>query len=199
MLQLMGSKRILELDGFRALMAWWVVAGHVAYMFSNRVGDALHNRSAVYVFMALSGFVITDLLTSKQELYGKFMLRRAFRLWPAYLVGLVISVVTLSAQRYGIAQAPFHPADAVIRLHLIDEAVSALPVHFAAHLTLLMGLIPQRVLSDSSLTILGVAWSLSVELQFYIIAPAVVVLLRRGGWGGGGDRCAAWVDFGFCR
>src|SRR5271169_20246 len=112
----MKHERLAELEGVRALMAWWVVAGHVAWFFSDRVGNLIHNDSAVLVFMALSGFVITGLICDRREPYGGYMLRRVFRLWPAYLIALAFSAMTLSLQASALAHAPFHPHFAAFRL-----------------------------------------------------------------------------------
>jgi peptidoglycan/LPS O-acetylase OafA/YrhL len=176
----MRSERLAELEGVRALMAWWVVAGHIAWFFSDRVGDAIHNDSAVLVFMALSGFVITSLVCDRREPYGAFMLRRVFRLWPAYLIALAISAATLSAQASALAGAPFHPQFAAFRLANITASMHQYWPHLATHLLLAQGLVPDAVLPHGSVAMLGQAWSLSVELQFYLIAPLLVWLISSG-------------------
>ena len=43
------------------------------------------------------------------------------------------------------------------------------PWHFAAHVLLLQGLIPQSLLPYAYITLLGPAWSLSTEWQFYLL------------------------------
>ena len=174
------NERLAELEGVRALMAWWVVAGHVAWFFSDRVGDLIHNDSAVLVFMALSGFVITSLVCDRREPYGAFMLRRIFRLWPAYLIALVLSAVTLSLQASALAHAPFHPRFAALRLANIAASLNQFWPHLATHLAMAQGLVPDAMLHHGSLAILGQAWSLSVELQFYLIAPLLVWLIASG-------------------
>ena len=176
----LGAGRLLELDGLRALLAWWVVAGHLALMVSDRAGGAIHNDSAVLVFMILSGFVISRLVAERGERYAVFITRRIFRLWPAYLVALGLSVLTLGLQRQGLVAAPFHPAAAAMRIGLLDAGLAHLTPHLLAHLVLAQGLVPQSLLPQASLTLLGVAWSLSVEFQFYLLAPLVLALVRRG-------------------
>lgn len=176
----LGAGRLLELDGLRALLAWWVVAGHLALMVSDRAGGAIHNDSAVLVFMILSGFVISRLIADQRERYAVFITRRIFRLWPAYLVALGLSVLTLGLQRRGLVAAPFHPAAAAMRIGLLDAAMAHLGPNLMAHLVLAQGLVPQALLPQAGLTLLGVAWSLSVEFQFYLIAPLILALVRRG-------------------
>jgi peptidoglycan/LPS O-acetylase OafA/YrhL len=54
--------------------------------------------------------------------------------------------------------------------------------HLAAHLTMLHGAISSHLLPVSEYMFLGPAWSLSLEWQFYLVAPLVLVGLqsRRG-------------------
>jgi peptidoglycan/LPS O-acetylase OafA/YrhL len=176
----MKQERLAELEGVRALMAWWVVAGHVAWFFSDRVGNLIHNDSAVLVFMVLSGFVITGLICDKREPYGAFMTRRVFRLWPAYLIALAVSVATLPAQASALIHAPFHPGFAAFRLGNIAASLDQYWPQLATHLVMAQGLVPDAVLHHGSVAMLGQAWSLSVEVQFYLIAPVVIGLISSG-------------------
>ena len=96
-----------ELTGLRGLMAWWVVIGHVLYVFSDRLGQLSHNVSPVYVFVILSGFVIMALLDNKHERYTSYIVRRFFRLFPVYALLLVITALTLEWQHWAIITAPF--------------------------------------------------------------------------------------------
>ena len=53
-----------------------------------------------------------------------------------------------------------------------------LRISLDAHIFLLQGLIPNNVLSESEYMFLGPAWSLSLEWQFYLVAPLLLFLLR---------------------
>ena len=60
---------------------------------------------------------------------------------------------------------------------------SATGLHAFWHLTLLNGLIPRSVLSNSTATLLAPAWSISLEWQYYLAAPFIARLVRSGfGW-----------------
>jgi peptidoglycan/LPS O-acetylase OafA/YrhL len=77
------------------------------------------------------------------------------------------------------------------RIALIDTAQAHLGWHLLSHVTMLHGLIPNPLFPDAGLTILGQAWSISIEWQFYLIAPLVIWLLRRGMAGIGGAALIA--------
>jgi peptidoglycan/LPS O-acetylase OafA/YrhL len=176
----MRQDRLEELDGVRALMAWWVVLGHVAWVVSDRAGALVHNTSAVLIFMALSGFVIAALIESRREPYLAYLTRRVFRLWPAYLIALLFSAATLAAQASAEAHCPFQPSFAAGRLEVILTSMRRLWPNLAAHVLAIHGLVPTKLLPDGALTILSPAWSLSVEVQFYLVAPPVIGMVRSG-------------------
>jgi len=50
-----------------------------------------------------------------------------------------------------------------------------------AHLTMLHGAVPDQILPGSSITYLPPAWSISVEWQFYLVAPFLFAFLKRPG------------------
>ena len=59
-------------------------------------------------------------------------------------------------------------------------SVTAHPVvHGLLHVLLLQGLTPDSWLPFSSSALLGPAWSLSLEWQFYLVAPLLIGALRR--------------------
>jgi peptidoglycan/LPS O-acetylase OafA/YrhL len=175
--------RIDELEGARGLMAWWVVAGHLIYFISNKWGDFLSDKSAVHVFIILSGFVIFFLLDKNSETYEIFLTRRFFRLFPAYLIVLIVSTATLELQRRGLAESPIfdHSVRNLSRLKLFDSTIQHLGAQFAAHITMLHGVIPESVVPSVDLGIIGQAWSISVEWQFYICAPMLLLLFEGRG------------------
>lgn len=167
-------------------MAWWVVLGHIAYVFGDHWGKLSSNGSAVDVFIILSGFVITLLLSQTRESYGPFLTRRWFRLFPVYGAVLAASVLTLSIQQYGLTANPFlttlESPRQLMRENILLAAQSQPLAHLAAHATLLHGLIPRSLLPYADLTLIGQAWSLSVEWQYYLLAPLVAWLIATRRW-----------------
>lgn len=174
-------RRIEELEGLRGILAWWVVAGHVLFSFSDQLGRLSHNRSAVDVFIIMSGLVIMFLLDDRKEAPGPFILRRFFRLFPAYFVVLLASTALMGLTAEALADAPsIRNAE---RLVYLEAANANLLGHFAAHLAMLHGLVPSAILPHADHSLVGPAWSISVEWQFYLIAPLVYMGLTSG-WAG---------------
>jgi peptidoglycan/LPS O-acetylase OafA/YrhL len=125
----------------------------------------------------ISGFVIAHLLITKQEPYGGYLRRRTWRIFPIYLVCLVVAIAIAPAQialhtAPWVDQGPSWAAG-------FNEEFEHFWLHLGLHLTLLQGIVPDSVLPYSSWTILGPAWSLSLEWQFYLVAPLLMFCLRR--------------------
>lgn len=174
-------KYIKELEGLRGLMALWVVAGHALAslpMLSSKIPANLLNTQAVDVFIMLSGFVIFFMLDNKPQSYGKYITQRFFRIFPIYLVALIVSFIMLDFTTSVLTHALTAPATNG-RLELIDQFNKSPSLHAFFHLLLIQGAVPVSILKDSSFTILGQAWSVSVEWQFYIIAPLLFALMNK--------------------
>ena len=175
----LSSGFISEFEGLRGLLAIWVVIGHTLSglsVSSFLSSPNLWNTVPVQIFIILSGFVIFSLLDREHPPYRTFIMQRAFRLFPAYLVALAISALMLPFARDVLLNTPSAPMTAT-RIALIDVATSDFGKHFAAHIFLIQGLIPENVLTSSAYTLIGQAWSVSVEWQFYVLAPLVFFLI----------------------
>jgi len=167
-------------------MAWWVVAGHALDLAG---GSKLYfdpgiarwvgrGALAVQVFMIVSGFVIAHLLISRKEAFGPYILRRWFRLVPLFVVTAGLAVITRDLYTVTFIDNPWARGAAMRTERLALEQEFWLP-HLLAHATLLHGLIPQGVLKYSSSTFLAPAWSLSLEWQFYLLAPLLLWSLTK--------------------
>lgn len=171
-----------SIESLRAYMAWWVVLGHAVQLSGARdwlpkplAQLLLRNDMAVNVFIIVSGFVITHLLLNKKEEYLPYITRRAFRIFPIYLfaLALAISVTGLYASAYGLPWIV--GADAKLE-RIASQNDNFLP-HLALHLSMLHGLVPTQVLPYAVSAFLTPAWSLSLEWQFYLVAPFLIPLL----------------------
>lgn len=162
-------RHVAEFDGLRAYLAWWVVAFHL-YQRSGLAGLKLRSLdlalgqgwSAVPVFFTLSGLVIALTDDARREGYLAFLARRFFRLAPAYY--LVLAVAVADAARTGAYGR-------------------SLPAHAALHALMLHGLVPDEALPDAPHALEPVTWSVSVEWQFYLVAPLALGLARRSAAG----------------
>src|SRR3982751_3088654 len=173
--------RVTELDGLRGVLAWTVVASHI--LLVSGWYDPLVRRfpiladvpeSAVDVFMILSGFAITHVLMLRPRL-DTYVVRRACRIIPAYYVALTLGILFNNMAADNLRRLPPGTIGAgYVPIFEIGDARMWLdaPLHFL----FLHGLIPTTLLPALPYTLLGVAWSLSLEFQFYVIAPALIGL-----------------------
>jgi len=153
-------KHIPVFDGLRGILALWVVLFHVFTISGHFVHPAIDGQHAVTVFFALSGFVIAKLAFERREHCIVFITRRFFRLFPVYAVCLIIASFFLFL---GVMPTTF-------------KVEQALP-HTISHISMLHGLVPPIILPDAEKAILNPAWSVSVEWQFYILAPILFSIL----------------------
>lgn len=171
---------ILQLDALRATAALWVVLSHLLLVPGWSVPVLSRGENAVTVFVILSGFVIARLKLADPEPYGAYLLRRGARILPAYLLALVLGYLTMPLYA-ALGGLPFDPAPEANLLARMDAYQAAPLAHWLLHLTLLHGVVPDTVLLHSDIVFQGPLWSLSLEWQFYLVAPLLIGLLPRGG------------------
>ncbi|MBB4006709.1 acyltransferase family protein [Allorhizobium taibaishanense] len=177
------SFKIKSLEGLRGFMAWWVVAGHISLSFGWHIPIIDRNTLAVDVFIILSGFVIARLIDRKAEPLGIYIVRRGFRLFPLYLVVLAVSTLLLGVQVAAWQDIPFDTPANANRLYLAQQGLDSLGQQLLVHVPLLQGVIPGQVLDSAPYTIVGQAWSISMEWQFYLLAPFFLwCLAKRQRW-----------------
>ena len=173
--------RMLQFDGLRGLLAVYVMLGHAAPMvpWPHRVGRIVeavvsHGFAAVNLFFALSGLVIVQSLARFESRALPFLAARAKRILPVYILVLAAAIGVLHLGSPFPLMPWLAAGDAA---HQIWEARLPHPLwaHLTAHLTLMQGMMPRRLLSDAAFSLLGPAWSLSAEVQFYLL----VALLAR--------------------
>ena len=180
--------KIRTFEAARGLLALWVVVGHTikhAGYSVEQVGPWKLLASpglAVDCFIMLSGFVIFLLLDSQRIPYRHYITRRFLRIAPLYAVVVAVSALTLGWQ-VDVIQAQ-HWSDQAISndLAIHRDSLQFLAGHLVAHATMLHGLVPSFLLPNSQYALVGQAWSISVEWQFYLIAPAVFFLVVSKRW-----------------
>lgn len=183
--------RFAAIEGLRGWLAWAVVLSHIAQV----LGIGLHGghevwldyagETGVMTFIAISGFVIAGLVVDRKEPWSRYITRRAFRIFPAYWVAyaaaffaLPLAIAALGHTPAALLADPAYNYDEVLRGW--QAAVAGRPVEqIGLHAILLQGVIPDSLWPYSSTAVLGPAWSLTLEWQFYLIAPAFVWMVSR--------------------
>jgi len=157
-------RSIPELDTLR-FVAVTLVLGHHLFFESNIVFQwlSLHGYSGVGLFFTLSGFIITRSLireyNKNQSISLKsFWIRRIFRLWPSWMVTLLLSSVIVY---YFALSNP----------QIMDEFQQKwwhYFFHFGNYSYAFYGKLH---------TLFGHFWSLAVEEHFYLVWPLIFIYI----------------------
>jgi peptidoglycan/LPS O-acetylase OafA/YrhL len=186
------ESKVACLEGLRGVLAMWVVIGHVL-QYSGRtvipvplIGLVTRGDYAVKLFMLLSGFVIAHLTTRKPEGYGGYLKRRFLRIYPMLFVG-VIMALALHQMRGDLLRdfwVSYMPVDSLEQFRQIWEGHDKrTATYLAMALTMTNGIVPNWLVTKAEYPFNGVTWSLSLEFQFYLVAPFLSrFFLERGRW-----------------
>jgi peptidoglycan/LPS O-acetylase OafA/YrhL len=139
------------LDALRGVAILLVIVSHAASYNLGRGSFRSLGSAGVTIFFTLSGFLITSLFVADPRL-GRFYRNRAVRLLPA---------LALAIAGFGVIQA-------VIGLRLLYGV--GWVIGYLAN---------WRLVGGHTLGVLDVAWSLSVEEQFYVVWPLLLLATRR--------------------
>jgi peptidoglycan/LPS O-acetylase OafA/YrhL len=181
-------KKFDTIEGLRGWLAWTVVLCHIAYaadIYAKGWGPILKRAggTSVMVFIIVSGFVITHLLIEKHETYGVYIFRRFMRIFPLFAVTCIIGYFCLPFLVEASSRLPWRDAPSFKFYYEFSEIVHSQTAYFwpnfFAHLTMMHGVISDDVLPSSQYVFNSPAWSLSLEWQFYLLAPLAVVAARR--------------------
>ena len=181
-----APRKIACIEGLRGILALWVLFGHVLAAaglggeWRGPFAVIAAGGHAVHVFIIISGFVIFYLIDTARETYGRFIWRRVLRLYPAYLVCLAAAAVVLQLEVMTYANSPWPHSLNANRVMIAASGIAHFPEHLVLHLFMLHSLVPDSILPHSNYAILGTAWSLSLEWQFYVLAPPLFACLTRG-------------------
>jgi len=162
-----------EIDGLRFIAIASVVVFHLMRMTEIHIGDyqtsgssfqdgvqrlLSHGYFGVQLFFFISGFVLSlpyarhFLAGASQITYGTYLKRRVTRLEPPYVAALIIRYKpVMVAKNIGFFQLFPHFLASVVYLNAVFYR-------------------------DYSI-LLGVAWSLEIEIQFYLLAPLLAKLI----------------------
>lgn len=148
-----SEDRLLELDALRGLAALSVVIFHYTTRYNELYGSN-HNLSfelayghyGVQLFFIISGFVIFMTVQNVTSL-KKFVLKRAFRLYPTYIMGVIITFVIVKL--FGLPGREVSNFDALVNLTMFQSFLGVPHVD-------------------------GAYWSLQIELIFYFIIGGLI-------------------------
>ncbi|MGW2489624.1 acyltransferase family protein [Streptomyces sp. NPDC001606] len=154
--------RLFALDGLRLVAALLVCLYHYAgrggtvagswhgdprHIFPTLYRVAVYGCFGVQFFFVISGFVIC--MSSWGRTLGDFFRSRVARLYPAYWVALVL--VTGAAAALPVVVHPVRPDEFLVNLTMLQQPMGATRV-------------------------LGVCWTLWVEVRFYVLFALLVVV-----------------------
>jgi peptidoglycan/LPS O-acetylase OafA/YrhL len=176
-------ERLLRLDGLRGGLAVYVMMGH-ALPFTALpwwvAGPFRHGEAAVDLFFCLSGLVVINSLERFGYRAWPFFVARGWRLLPVYwcVLGLACGLLFLGSP---LGAMPWLAPGSMVFEFWALGAPALFGWHLLAHVFLLHGLLPRGVLPWAYITLLGPAWSLSTEWQFYGVMAMVMRPGRRSG------------------
>jgi peptidoglycan/LPS O-acetylase OafA/YrhL len=158
------ERRLAWLDALRGFAALCVVFDHGSTLLLLPVRSFLYQwfnlgQYGVFVFFLVSGYIVPASLERKGSVRG-FWISRAFRLYPMFLVALILSAVAYETGHGTVANAGKHPLTAVLGwLFMLQNLVAGLNVPV-------------------------VTWTLSYEMVFYLLLAALFSwgVHRRSGW-----------------
>jgi peptidoglycan/LPS O-acetylase OafA/YrhL len=173
------KRRVVFIDIARAVAALLVVESHLVTVWTVRhhVGSPVFDvvnalftdplylsnqglgQPSVPLFFLISGFIVTPLAVRQGA--GRFAVGRALRIYPT-LIAVVL--LTGGAMLLGLEPLLTGQVDSVTPLTLLSNAT------LANYL-----LVPQVVL-------IGVAWTLIIEVIFYLLIIVLLPLVRRQLW-----------------
>lgn len=84
------GQTLWSLEALRGLAAWMVVYAHYALYAGVDIAMLRFAYTGVDLFFVLSGFLFAPYLLGRKLRPAEFALRRAFRIYPAYLVALAV-------------------------------------------------------------------------------------------------------------
>lgn len=162
-----------QIDGLRAIAVLFVLCWHSSLRAARYADDLAqsgirirslysyvpHGDIGVALFFFISGFIIAKpFLAHRVTGLRQFYLRRFRRIYPPYALILLVSFLALQV----LGEKP-HKAFAFYANHI------PLSSSLLLSLCYLNGLV-----SDGSSRLLPPAWSLEIEIQFYLLAPLIL-------------------------
>lgn len=158
------------LDGLRGLACLGVVLHHL--------GVAAIGHYCVMVFFVISGYCITAAVNKSLAAgasFGAFMARRIRRIYPPYLIAVLLFALTRLLKERLDDSFDWSPGSVAWLQNLTLTQWLSLPFH------------PIAWPSDNPVSFVAAFWSLNYEEQFYLVMGVLMVAVRSAGlrlWNG---------------
>lgn len=149
-------------DGMRGIGFLFVITAHIP---SVKLFGYLQGWAAVWMFFAMSGYLIAMLMLREEKragrvAFGPFLVKRFFRIVPSYWAAILV---------YWLACFALPP--------FFDDYES-----FMARLPYYLAFVPEYADQDG-FSIFTHSWTVGIELKFYLLFPPVLFLvIKNADW-----------------
>jgi peptidoglycan/LPS O-acetylase OafA/YrhL len=173
----------------RFILALIVITGHAGgFSFGSFRLGSFGAREAVACFFVISGFYMALVLNTKykeKSLLKVFYINRFLRLWPAYIVVFILSIIFLNESTniwLRIKDGAFLPTAAIIFSNVFILGTDLFWL-FSYHKETASFVFEPAFINAASngheLLLNPPVFSISIEIMFYLIAPFFVKSLKR--------------------
>ncbi|MGU3432753.1 acyltransferase family protein [Actinomycetes bacterium M1A6_2h] len=176
-----SGSRILGMEGLRGVAAVTVLIGHVSVYLARDVDKGAADPAfevmgqGLTLFFALSGFLLyrsfaAAIATGRSfPRVGRYFENRGLRIFPAYVV-----ILLLVSLVFGVANQNPPSPDTGSDWANSEAGFMTDPTKLITNILMIHTLFPATIKTG-----LGVSWSLTVELLFYLVLPAIAFLAYR--------------------
>ena len=155
-----------NLDVLRAFAVLLVFINHIFCMIRSRhavIDDGVARFGVILFFVHTSCVLMGSMqsLRSNGDAWAqRFYLRRLFRLYPLSVFVILVSVLTKAPMMpwMGLEHAPYSASVILSNLLLIQNITG-------------------------KISVIGVLWSLPIEVEMYLVLPLVFLLVQSRNWG----------------
>lgn len=176
-----NKEKIPILDAMRLVAALIVVMVHYELIFGHFVVYGTLATSALSWFFVLSGFILSYTYPTLQGAaqYKRFYLHRVVRIFPVYLLAVMVSSLFVSSAYLNMGDAFFAEVNRPFELRY--DLPQPLDASFWTMATLRHLTFTQSVGSIETLNLVfnGPLWSLVLEIYFYLCFPLLLIMLSK--------------------